>query len=68
MNISEKIEFINQNIEFWEAELINSNAAQSFLEELGDQLKINMNIQYVHDIELRLNILNNEKEALTNQA
>jgi len=67
MNISEKIELINNKIQFWENELEYSRQAVSHLYSLGNEIKIEMNDKYIKDIELKLFVLKNEALTLTNQ-
>ena len=67
MNISEKIELINNKIQFWENELEYSRQAVSYLYSLGNEIKIEMNDKYIKDIELKLSVLKNEALTLTNQ-
>jgi hypothetical protein len=67
INNEEKLQLINLKISFWTERLEESNNAILTLNTLGDQFKIDGNALDIEKYSKIIEVLEKEKEALTNQ-
>lgn len=67
INDEEKLYIINLKLDFWKERLLESNQAIPVLNDLGNQLKIDSNLQDINRYTEIIALLEKEKEALTNQ-
>jgi hypothetical protein len=63
----EKIEFLTLRLSFYRDRLSESIGSISTLENLGNEIKIQMNQEDINKYNLFINLLTNELQALTNQ-
>jgi hypothetical protein len=67
INNEEKLYLINLKLDFWKELLLKSNQAIPVLNDLGNQLKVDSNLQDISRYTEIIYLLEEEKEALTNQ-
>jgi hypothetical protein len=67
INNEEKVDIINFKLDFWKERLMESNQAIPVLNNLGNQLKIDSNLQDIVKYTEIIALLEKEKETLTNQ-
>jgi hypothetical protein len=67
INNEEKLYLINLKLDFWKDLLLKSNQAIPVLNDLGNQLKVDSNLQDISRYTEIIYLLEEEKEALTNQ-
>jgi hypothetical protein len=63
----EKIEFLTLKLSFYRDRLSESIGTISTLENLGNEIKIQMNQEDINKYNLFIDLLTNELQALTNQ-
>ncbi len=63
----EKIEFLTLKLSFYRDRLSESIGSISTLENLGNEIKIQMNQEDINKYNLFIDLLTNELQALTNQ-
>ncbi len=67
INNEEKLYLINLKLDFWKDLLLKSNQAIPVLNDLGNQLKVDSNLQDISRYTEIIALLEAEKETLTNQ-
>jgi hypothetical protein len=63
----EKIEFLTLKLSFYRDRLSESIGSIATLENLGNEIKIQMNQEDINKYNLFIDLLTNELQALTNQ-
>jgi len=61
----EKINQLNFHLNFWKKILKNNNDSTDFLNNLGNQVKIDQNIQYTKDCKAIIDILEQQIDNLS---
>lgn len=67
LNNEDKLYLINLKLDFWNARLEESTSAIDNLNSLGNQFKIDGNMSNIDKYTRIIQVLETEKESLTNQ-